>query len=155
MYYLVNSKPNDVSRPLASPTDRQLFLASAPALTLASIPANFELAKTQAAQGVSINQPQMAARSVVILIDEWQELNDNIKTIAEDIRTAGLNAIAIDLFNGLVTTNHDKAKTQTKTVKDGEANATIAAWVDWVKATGNGNGKVTMLGWCFGACQPH
>jgi carboxymethylenebutenolidase len=88
---------------------------------------------------------------VVILIHEWRGLNDNIKTVAEDIHTRGFNAFVIDLFNGSVATNHDEAKTQTKA---GEVNATIAAWVDWVKATGNdndnGNGKVTTLGWCFG-----
>ena len=83
---------------------------------------------------------------MVILIHEWWGLNDNIKTAAEDLHARGFNAIAIDLFNGSVATNRDEAKTQTKA---GEVNATIAAWVDWVKATGNdnGNGKVTRLGW--------
>ena len=85
---------------------------------------------------------------MVILIHEWWGLNDNIKTMAEDIRAKGFHAIAIDLFNGSVATNRDEAKTQTKAVKASEANATIAAWVDWAKA--NGNGKVATLGWCFG-----
>ena len=65
--------------------------------------------------------------------------------MTEDIRARGFHAIAIDLFNGSVDTNRDEAKTQTKA---SEANATIAAWVDWVKATGND--KVARLGWCFG-----
>ena len=45
---LENSDPSDVSRPSASPIDRWLFLAGALALTLATIPANVELAKAQA-----------------------------------------------------------------------------------------------------------
>ena len=49
MYYLENPDPNDVSRSSVSPADRRLFLASALALTLATIPANVELAETQAA----------------------------------------------------------------------------------------------------------
>ena len=49
MYYLENSDPNDVSRSSASPADRRLFLAGALALTLATIPANVELAEAQAA----------------------------------------------------------------------------------------------------------
>ena len=67
--------------------------------------------------------------------------------MAEDIHATGFHAIAIDLFNGSVATNRDEAKIQTKA---GEANATIAVWVDWVEATGNGSGKVATLGWCFG-----
>jgi carboxymethylenebutenolidase len=87
-------------------------------------------------------------RALVILIHEWWGLNDNIKTIAEDIRAKRFHAIAIDLFNGSVATNRNEANAQTKAVKVGEANATIAVWFDWVKATGNG--KIAMLGGCFG-----
>ena len=47
MYDLENSNPNDVSRSSVSPADRRLFLAGTLALTLATIPANFELAETQ------------------------------------------------------------------------------------------------------------
>jgi hypothetical protein len=46
---LENSDPNDVSRSSVSPADRRLFLAGALALTLATIPANVELAEAQAA----------------------------------------------------------------------------------------------------------
>ena len=149
---LENCDPNDVSRPSVSATDRRLFLAGALALPLATILANVELAEAQAAKGVSINQSTADGRTVsayfakadkkdapvVILIHEWWGLNDNIKTMAEDIRAKGFHAIAIDLFNGSVATNRDEAKTQTKAVKASEANATIAAWVDWAKANGNG-----------------
>ena len=138
-----------------------MFLAGALTLTLATILANVELAKAQAAKGVSINQSTADGRTVsayfaeadkkdapvVILIHKWWGLNDNIKTMAEDIRAKGFYAIAIDLFNGSVATNRDEAKTQTKAVKASEANATIAAWVDLAKA--NGNDKVATLGWCF------
>ena len=62
-----NSDPNDVSRPSVSPIDRRLFLAGELALSLATIPANVELAEAQAAWGVSINQPPTAARLAPIL----------------------------------------------------------------------------------------
>ena len=128
---LENCDPNDLSRPSVSPTDRRLFLAGALALPLATILANVDLAEAQAAKGVSINQTTADGRSVsayfaeadkkdapvVILIHEWWGLNDNIKTMAEDIRAKGFHAIAIDLFNGSVATNRDEAKTQTKAVK--------------------------------------
>ena len=64
---LENSDPNDVSRPSVSPIDRRVFLAGALALSLATIPANVELAEAQAAWGVSINQPPTAARLAPIL----------------------------------------------------------------------------------------
>ena len=53
---LENSDPNYVSRPSVSPTDRRVLLPGALALTLATIPANIELAGAQAAYGVSIDQ---------------------------------------------------------------------------------------------------
>ena len=37
---------------------------------------------------------------MVILIHEWWGLNNDIKTLAEDIRAKGFLAVAIDLFNG-------------------------------------------------------
>ena len=44
-----NSDPNDVSQASVLPIDRRLFLAGALALSLATISANVELAKAQAA----------------------------------------------------------------------------------------------------------
>jgi len=159
---LENCYTHDLSRPSVSPTDRRLFLAGAMALPIVKILANVDLAEAQATKGVSINQSTADGRTVsaysagadkkdapvVILIHEWWGLNDSIKTMAENIRSKGFHAIAIDLFNGSVASNRDEPKTQTKAVKASEANATIAAWVDWAKA--NGNGKVATFGWCFG-----
>jgi carboxymethylenebutenolidase len=102
---LENCDPNDVSRPSVSPADRWLFLAGALALTLATILANVELAEAQAATDVLINLTTANGRTVsayfaeadkkdapvVILIHEWWGLNDNIKTMAEDIRAKGFS----------------------------------------------------------------
>ena len=49
MYDMTSPDPSDVSRSSVSPADRRLFLAGALALTLATIPANVELAEAQAA----------------------------------------------------------------------------------------------------------
>ena len=49
MLDLENSDPNDVSLSSVGPADRRLFLAVALALSLATIPANVELAEAQAA----------------------------------------------------------------------------------------------------------
>ena len=128
---LENCDPNDVLRPPVSPIDRRLFLAGELTLKLANILANVELAKAQATKGVSINQSTADGRKVsayfaeadkkdapvVILIHKWWGLNDNIKTMAEDIRAKGFYAIAIDLFNGSVANKRDEAKTQTKLLK--------------------------------------
>ncbi|MFL2842187.1 MAG: hypothetical protein ACJ0BH_05930 [Candidatus Puniceispirillaceae bacterium] len=46
---LENSDSNDVSQPSVSPIDRRFSLAGALALSLATIPANVELAEAQAA----------------------------------------------------------------------------------------------------------
>jgi hypothetical protein len=49
MYDVENPNFNDVSRSSLAPADRRLFLAGALALTLATIPANVELAEAQTA----------------------------------------------------------------------------------------------------------
>ena len=61
---LENCGPNDLSRPSVSSTDRRLFLAGKLTLTLATVLANAELAKAQAAKGVSINQSTADGRTV-------------------------------------------------------------------------------------------
>ena len=104
-----------------------MFLAGALPLPLA----NVELAEAQAAKGVSINQATINGRPVstyfakpdkkdapvAILIHELLGLNNNIKTMAEDIRAKGFHAIAIDLFNGSVATNSDEAKTRANHIR--------------------------------------
>jgi len=159
---LNNCNPNTGPRPTVSATDRRLFLAGAMALPLATILAHVDLAHAQASKGTTLTQTTADGRTVsayfaeaeakdspvVILIHEWWGLNDNIKAMAEDIRDKGFHALAIDLFNGAVATDPKAARAQTKAVQSAEANATIASWVNWAKA--NGNGKVATLGWCFG-----
>ncbi len=154
--------PLATQKPKISAQDRRLFLAGALALPLATILADLDLAHAEAGKGVMLDQKTADGRPVsayfaeakekdapvVILIHEWWGLNDNIKAMAEDMRGKGFHALAIDLFNGSVATNRDQARAQTKGVKAAEANATIATWVAWAKA--NGNGKVATLGWCFG-----
>ena len=66
MCNLENCDQNDVSRSSVFPTDQDLFLAGALALPQTLILANVKLAQAQAAKGVSINQPQMVARSAPI-----------------------------------------------------------------------------------------
>jgi carboxymethylenebutenolidase len=159
---LDNCNPRAGGKPRVSAQDRRLFLAGALALPLATILADIDLARAEAAKGVTLSQTTADGRTVsayfaeaeakdapvVILIHEWWGLNDNIKAMAEDIRGKGFHALAIDLFNGSVATDSKQARAQTKGVKADEAAATIAAWVAWGKA--NGNGRVATLGWCFG-----
>jgi hypothetical protein len=40
-------------------------------------------------------------------------LNENIRALAEDFHATSFHAPAIDLFNGSVATDRDKARTQT------------------------------------------
>ena len=128
------------------------------ALPLATILANGDLAHAEAGKGMMIIERTSAgndisayfakaddaAAPVVILIHEWWGLNDNIKAMAEDIRTTGFHALAIDLFNGSVATDREPARAQTRAVKNGEAGATISHWLRWAKAAGND--KTTTLG---------
>ena len=90
---LENSKPNDVSRPSVSTTDRWLFLAGTLALPLATIPANVELDEAQAALGVSINQTTSNGHTVSAYFAEAVKAS---KANANSLQK--LNVLLLDRF---------------------------------------------------------
>ncbi len=86
----------------------------------------------------------------MILIHEWWGLNDQIKAVAADFANAGYIALAVDLYNGEVAKDGGAARRLSGGLKAAEANDTLVAWVDWLRAHNSGNGKVGTVGRCFG-----
>lgn len=100
-----------------------------------------------AALGVPAQKPAGA----VMLVHEWWGLNDQIKSVAAELAEQhGYLALAIDLYGGKVGTKPDEAEKLMKAVVAEEARETMSTWVDWLKQHPDGNGKVAVLGWCFG-----
>jgi carboxymethylenebutenolidase len=136
-------------------------LAGAP---LAGILADARLARAAAAllEAISITTPSGRAvagalgrpatvpAAAVLVIHEWWGLNDQIKTMAKALADAGYLALAVDLYKGGVATTPEAAKALMGAVDGAEATETLAAWVDWLRASPDCTGKVGTVGWCFG-----
>ena len=84
----------------------------------------------------------------VFMIHEWWGLNDYIKREAEKLRDelGNANVIALDLYEGNVADNPEKAEEFMKAVKDERVRAIITGAVSYAGA----EAKIQCIGWCFG-----
>ena len=92
----------------------------------------------------------------VVMIHENKGLNDNIKNMANLLAKEGYVVLAVDLFNGEVTTDQKRASELTRNIRN---NSTIAienlkTAVTYLSSLTNVNSdKIASLGWCFGGQQ--
>ena len=92
----------------------------------------------------------------VIMIHENKGLNDNIKNMANLLAKAGYVVLAVDLFNGEVTTNQTRASELSQSIRDNPdvAISNLQGGVQYLKSLPNVNpDKIASLGWCFGGQQ--
>jgi carboxymethylenebutenolidase len=144
--------------------DRRAFLAGLASLPLASVLADPELARAQAARLAPIEIPVRGSASVtgaiglpgerpaptVLLSHEWWGLNDQIKTVAAELVAQGYIALAIDLFGGAVATTPEEARALTQKLDAALATAQLVAAVGHLRAHEASTGPVGTIGWCFG-----
>ena len=71
-------------------------------------------------------------------------------TPAADYARAGYAALAVDLYNGEVAADPQNAARLSRGLDGGQATETLVAWIDWLRASADVNGKVATIGWCFG-----
>jgi carboxymethylenebutenolidase len=145
---------------------RRGLLAAGAALPLARILGDKALAAEAAAELQMVTLQTPSGRDVsaawaapaagkapaLLLVHEWWGLNDQIKAVAAECARLGYGALAVDLYGGKAAANGDAAtaKSLVSSVKDGEASETLAAWIDWLRASSAVDGGVATLGWCFG-----
>ncbi len=86
----------------------------------------------------------------VLLIHEWWGLNDQIKSVAAELAEQGYLALACDLYKGQITTDAGKAGALMEAVNPAEATDIMTSWIDWLRESPDGNGKVATMGWCMG-----
>ena len=132
--------------PLASIlADRALAQAVAEGLETVSL-------VTEGGQNVSASlaMPDVTPAPTLVLIHEWWGLRDEIRAVAAEYAKQGYIALAVDLYNGQNAETPPEAMKLTQTVKDNEANDTLASWIKWLKDHPESTGKVGTVGWCFG-----
>jgi carboxymethylenebutenolidase len=92
----------------------------------------------------------------VVMIHENIGLNDNIKSMANLLAKEGYVVLAVDLFNGEVTTDQKRASELTQIIRDNPdiAIANLKSAVTYLESLPNVNSdKIASLGWCFGGQQ--
>lgn len=88
----------------------------------------------------------------VILIHEWNGLDDRVRQVADAFADEGYVALAADLFSGRTGSNPDENRALTQEVR-GDLPTVIAnldAAAAFLRARPDATGKVAAMGWCFG-----
>ncbi len=143
---------------------RQLAVGPLAGLPLAAILADPRLARAAAdglqdvslttASGRKVNAvlavPDKTPAPAVLLIHEWWGLNDQIKAVAAEFAKEGYIALAVDLYDGRSAVTPENARSYMQEVNDVEATDTLTSWIAWLRAHEAVNGKVGVIGWCFG-----
>ena len=92
----------------------------------------------------------------VIMIHENRGLNDNIKDTADLLSRQGYVVLAVDLFEGEVTTDPNRARELSSAVRNNPdiAIENMQSAVRYLTSLENVNGsRIASLGWCFGGAQ--
>ena len=92
----------------------------------------------------------------VIMIHENRGLNDNIKATANLLSKEGYILLAVDLFQGEVTTDPNRARELSSLVRNNSdiAIENMQSAVSYLSSLENVNAsRIASLGWCFGGGQ--
>jgi carboxymethylenebutenolidase len=90
------------------------------------------------------------ARRGILLIHGWLGLTKDVEAWADEFARAGYCAMAVDLYDGKVTTTPAEARLLMESVDQAEANAKYAAALNALTSAGR---KVAVVGWSYGAVQ--
>src|SRR5829696_7009605 len=92
----------------------------------------------------------------VVMIHENKGLNDHIKNMANLLAKEGYVVLAVDLFNGEVTTDQKRASELTQSIRDypDASINNLKGAVKYLSFLQNVNPeRIASLGWCFGGQQ--
>jgi carboxymethylenebutenolidase len=106
----------------------------------------------------SPNDPTVSTEKLpaVIIIHENRGLNDNIKATANLLSKQGYVVLAVDLFQGQVTTDPNQARELSTYVRNnpGIAIENMKSAVAYLSSLQNVNAsRIASIGWCFGGGQ--
>ena len=106
----------------------------------------------------SPNDPTMSTEKLpaVIMIHENRGLNDNIKDTADILAKQGYVVLAVDLFQGQVTADPNRARELSSSVRNnpGIAIENMKSAIAYLSSLQNVNAsRIATIGWCFGGGQ--
>lgn len=92
--------------------------------------------------------PEEASNKYLLVIHEWWGLNNNIKAEAERLfqHLGDVNVLALDIYDGKVADNPDKAGELMQSIKEERARAIIQGAINKAGA----DARIGTIGWCFG-----
>ena len=85
----------------------------------------------------------------IIVIHEWWGLNDNVRSMAEQLAAEGYQALAVDLYGGASSDTRDGAAALMTASMENTAALTENVKQAFAYLEGDGQ-KVGTIGWCFG-----
>lgn len=142
---------------------RRRFMKSAARLPLAAVLATPHLSRAADARTESVTLDTAAGKisaalalpdaqnaPAVLLIHEWWGLNAQIKAVAAEFASLGFVALAVDLYGREAVTDAAAARALMQKVEADIARATLTRWAEWLQTHPSANGKVGVIGWCFG-----
>jgi carboxymethylenebutenolidase len=105
-----------------------------------------------AAAGYLVTPEGDGPHPAVILIHEWDGLNDRIRQVADALADEGYVALAADLYSGRVGTTREEnmALVQEARANPGALIANLNEAVQFLRARDDVTGRVGTMGWCFG-----
>ncbi|MCB0578816.1 MAG: dienelactone hydrolase family protein [Phaeodactylibacter sp.] len=92
--------------------------------------------------------PEETSNKYLFVIHEWWGLNNHIKAEAERLfaHLGDVNVMALDIYDGKVADNPDKAGELMQSVKEERARAIIQGAINKAGA----DARIGTIGWCFG-----
>ena len=155
-----NRAEADEAEPSAGPPSAELSSAardSLPAAILGTAPAPRGEAihyydADPAATGYLVTPAEAGPHPAMILIHEWDGLNDRIRQLADALAGEGYVALAADLYSGRTGSNREEnmALVQEARANPERSIANLNAAVEYLRARDDVSGRVGTMGWCFG-----
>ncbi len=96
--------------------------------------------------------PQRTPASGVILVHEWNGLNDRIRQVADALAAEGYTVLAADLFSGKTGNNPQENMALVRQALGDSARliANLDAAARYLRTRPGATGRVATIGWCFG-----
>ena len=131
--------------------DKDFIASHLSPMPISFIPTKGKMITFKTPDGTDANAFRVDADKVstnyLFLFHEWWGLNDYIKQEAEKISTSlGITVIALDLYDGKVTTVPDEASKLFAGLKEDRARAIISGAIDYVGK----ESQIQTMGWCMG-----
>lgn len=125
----------------------EMLQSDKPASVVTSTPAYFENIR-----GFLAKPASGGTFPGVVMVHEFWGLNENIKMMAEELAKEGYAVLAVDLFEGEVAADQERARALSSGINQERASLNLRAAAKYLKETEKVP-KIASLGWCFGGGQ--